>query len=177
VSPLKPTHQWRLPEPVADGAAELARELGVPELAAELLWRRGYHSAAEAREFLDPAPARLRNPDSLPDIGIATDRIVAAIRTKERILVYGDYDVDGVTGTVLLVSALRKTGADVVYYLPHRETEGYGLSSSGVEFGRNQGCRLLITNDCGSSDHATVAEAVAAGMDVVVTDHHELRSP
>jgi single-stranded-DNA-specific exonuclease len=175
--PLVPTHQWRLPGPVADSAAILAQELGVPSLAAELLWRRGYRTAAQAKEFLDPAPARLRKPDSLPDIGRATGRIVAAIRAQERMLVYGDYDVDGVAGTVLLVSALKKAGADAVYYLPHREAEGYGLSSLGVEFGRKQGCRLLITNDCGSSDHATVAEAAAAGIDVIVTDHHELRTP
>ena len=140
----------------------------------DLLLRRGYSTADDIRAFLDPSPARLRKPDLLPDIIPATERIIAAINNRERILIYGDYDVDGVTGTVLLVSVLSRLGADVIYYLPHREAEGYGFSAQGLQFAVAQGAKLIVTNDCGSNDHDTLAAARDAGIDVIVTDHHEL---
>ncbi len=171
---VEPTHRWRLPAPPAAGVSSLSRELELPELAVDLLLRRGYSTADDIRAFLDPSPARLRKPDLLPDIAPATERIIAAISRRERILVYGDYDVDGVTGTVLLVSVLGRLGADVVYYLPHREAEGYGFSAKGLEFAVAQGAKLIVTNDCGSNDHETLAAARDAGIDVIVTDHHEL---
>jgi len=152
----------------------LSRELELPELAVDLLLRRGYSSADEIRSFLEPSPARLRKPDLLPDIVPATERIIAAINRHERILIYGDYDVDGVTGTVLLVSTLSSLGAEVLYYLPHREAEGYGFSAKGLEYAAENGARLIVTNDCGSNDIFTLAAAKEAGIDVIVTDHHEI---
>ena len=154
---VKPTHNWRLPAPPASDAFALSRELELPELAVDLLLRRGYSTADDIRAFLDPSPARLRKPDLLPDIALATERIISAINRHERILVYGDYDVDGVTGTVLLVSTLSKLGADVIYYLPHREAEGYGFSAQGLQSAVAQGMKLIVTNDCGSNDHDTLA--------------------
>jgi single-stranded-DNA-specific exonuclease len=174
VPAVKPTHRWRLPAPPAGDATTLSRELELPELVVDLLLRRGYSTADDIRAFLDPTPARLRKPDLLPDIIPATERIIAAINNRERILIYGDYDVDGVTGTVLLVSVLSRLGADVIYYLPHREAEGYGFSAQGLRFAAEQGARLIVTNDCGSNDHDTLAAARDAGIDVIVTDHHEL---
>jgi single-stranded-DNA-specific exonuclease len=174
VPEIKPSHLWRLPEPLSTDKDTLAAELGLPRLAAELLLRRGHRSTEAIREFLDPAPSRLHKPDSLPDIAGATERILDAVRRHERILVYGDYDVDGVTGTALLVTALRHLEADVIYYLPHRETEGYGFSMSGLGFAEEKGARLIITNDCGTSDFAALGAAASSGIDVVVTDHHEL---
>ena len=171
---VKPTHRWRLPAPPAGDATTLSRELELPELVVDLLLRRGYSTADDIRAFLDPSPARLRKPDLLPDIIPATERIIAAINNRERILIYGDYDVDGVTGTVLLVSVLSRLGADVIYYLPHREAEGYGFSAQGLRFAAEQGARLIVTTDCGSNDHDTLAAARDAGNDVIVTDHHEL---
>ena len=171
---VKPTHRWRLPAPPAGDASALSRELELPGLAVDLLLRRGYATADDIRAFLDPSPARLRKPDLLPDIVPATKRIIAAIENRERILIYGDYDVDGVTGTVLLVSVLSRLGADVVYYLPHREAEGYGFSAQGLQFAVAQGAKLIVTNDCGSSDYETLGAAAQAGIDVIVTDHHEL---
>lgn len=135
--------------------------------------QRGCRTADEVREFLEPSPARLNKPDSLPDIGPATDRILAAIEKGQRICVYGDYDVDGVCGTALLTVALRGLGADVIHYLPHRRSEGYGLSLDGVEHCRQHKVCLLVTNDCGSTDHAEVDAAREAGIDVVITDHHQ----
>ena len=171
---VKPTHRWRLPAPPAGDVSALSRELELPELAVDLLLRRGYSTAEDIRSFLDVSPARLRKPDLLPDIAPATERIVAALNRRERILIYGDYDVDGVTGTVLLVSALGKLGADVLYYLPCRETEGYGFSARGLKHAVENGAKLIVTNDCGSSDLSTLAAAKDAGIDVIVTDHHEL---
>jgi single-stranded-DNA-specific exonuclease len=176
VPTVKPTHRWRLPSPPDGNVSALSRELEIPQLVIDLLHRRGYSTADDIRAFLDPSPARLRKPDLLPDIVPATERIIAAIKRRERILIYGDYDVDGVTGTVLLVSVLSRLGADVIYYLPHREAEGYGFSAQGLRFAAEQGAKLIITNDCGSNDHDTLAAAKDAGIDVIVTDHHEIAS-
>ena len=170
---VKPTHRWRLPAPPDEDVSSLSRSLELPELAVSLLVRRGYSTADDIQAFLDPSPARLRKPDLLPDIARATERITAAISGHERILIYGDYDVDGVTGTVLLVSTLTRLGADVIYYLPHREAEGYGFSAQGLQFAVAQGAKLIVTNDCGSSDYVTLAAAASAGIDVIITDHHE----
>ncbi|MEO0080851.1 MAG: single-stranded-DNA-specific exonuclease RecJ [candidate division WOR-3 bacterium] len=174
MSELTPSLHWHLPEPPAADTALLARELNLPELAIRLMLRRGLASADAIRGFLTPSPALLHQPATLPDIKVATERIIAALERRERICVYGDYDADGVTGTCLLVSALRRLGADVVYYLPHRESEGYGLSLAGVEFCRETGAKLLITNDCGSTDREAVTAAAAASIDVIITDHHEV---
>jgi single-stranded-DNA-specific exonuclease len=174
VPAVKPTHRWRLPAPPDGDVSALSRDLQLPELAVNLLLRRGYSTADDIRAFLDPSPARLRKPDLLPDIAKATERVIAAINDHERILIYGDYDVDGVTGTVLLVSTLSRLGADVIYYLPHREAEGYGFSAQGLQFAVAQGAKLIVTNDCGSSDYVTLAAAASAGIDVIITDHHEL---
>jgi single-stranded-DNA-specific exonuclease len=161
------------PDPPAEQASSLAEQAGIPQVAAALMLQRGYRTADEVREFLEPSPARLNKPDTLPDIGPATDRILAAIDQGERVCVYGDYDVDGVCGTALLTIVLRGLGADVIYYLPHRQSEGYGLSMHGIEHCRQQKVSLLVTNDCGSTDHAEVDAARLAGIDVVITDHHE----
>lgn len=175
VSSVAPTHRWHLP-PGRDGeVSEVARTAGVPALVAQLLLRRGLKTPAETRAFLEPSAAALRKPDSLPDIAQATERVITATRNLERVLVYGDYDVDGVTGTALLVSVLSRLGADVLYYLPARTTEGYGFSLRAVEFCREHGVRLVITNDCGSSDREALVAAHDAGVDVIVTDHHELK--
>lgn len=168
-----PTHKWNLPEGHRPESEPLARELGVPPLVARLLAGRGLGDAALSRAFLEPLAAHLHRPDTMPDIAKATSRILAAIERHERILVCGDYDVDGVTGTALLCSVLTDLGAESLSYLPHRETEGYGLSLQAVRFGSEHICRLIVTNDCGISDFDAVAAANAAGIDVVVTDHHE----
>lgn len=171
---VTPACSWCLPEPDSNDVSRLAQELNLPELAVRLMHSRGFSTVDAIRGFLAPSPALLAQPADLPDIKPATDRIVVAIENGERICVYGDYDVDGVTGTSLLVSALRRLGADVIYYLPHREAEGYGLSLPGVRYCKEQGAGLLVTNDCGSSDPESVTAANAAGIDVIITDHHEV---
>lgn len=173
---VTPNRHWRLPDPPEADTADLARKLGLPELAVRLLCRRGLSTAEAIQSFVSPSPAQLHQPASLPDIAVATDRIAAALQSNERICVYGDYDVDGVTGTALLFSTLEQLGGDVVWYLPHRESEGYGLSLAGIEFCRQEKVRLLVTNDCGSTDHEEVAAARAGDIDVIITDHHEVAS-
>ena len=170
---IVPTHRWNLPGPLPPVIGQLAQELKLPEPVVRLLWQRGYCTAAQIQEFLEPSASRLNRPDTLPDIAEATHRVIAALKRQEPILVYGDYDVDGVTGTALLFSVLQRLGGTVYYYLPHREREGYGFSPSGVRFAQETGCRLIITNDCGSTDGATVRAAQAAGIDTIITDHHE----
>ncbi|MEO0078523.1 MAG: DHH family phosphoesterase, partial [candidate division WOR-3 bacterium] len=176
MSSVAPTHRWHLPTENRSNLAEVAQAAGVPVLVAQLLYHRGLTTPAQINSFLDPSPAALHKPDSLPDIARATARLVTATRQRERVLVYGDYDVDGVTGTALLVSVLSRLGADVRYYLPTRTTEGYGFSRRAVEFCRQHGISLVVTNDCGSSDQDALSAAHAAGIDVIVTDHHELQA-
>ena len=153
-------------------AAALSGALSVPRVVARLLWLRGLRAAPAALEFLSPRLARLESPDELPDLPLAAERVVRAIGAEERIAVCGDYDVDGMTGTALLVRFLRIAGADVVYAIPDRESDGYGLSAAGVERLAARGVRLAITVDNGVSAFEALERARGLGIDVVVTDHH-----
>ncbi len=171
------THRWQLPDEPEPAAARSIPGLDLPTLAARLLARRGLTDAESVQALLNPSASRLNKPDLLPDIGPATDRICAALERRERICVYGDYDVDGVTATTVLVTTLRRLGADVRYYLPARETEGYGLSEAGVRFCGENGVTLMVTVDCGSTDHDDIRLARELGIDVVITDHHEVPLP
>jgi single-stranded-DNA-specific exonuclease len=169
---LRPTWTW--PAPV-DGhaAAALAGELGVPVPVAELLVRRGFETAARARSFLDPSLDQLHDPFQMQDMDTAVARIDSALASGEKVVVYGDYDVDGITATALLVRYLRWRGANVEYYIPHRVEDGYGLSLDGVSALVERGARLIITCDCAVTAVAEILAAGRAGIDVIVTDHHE----
>jgi len=165
---------WTWPSPV-DGriASELSGALRVPPAIGELLVRRGFETLEGARRFLDPGLDQLVDPFAMRDMERAVARVEEALAEGQRIAVYGDYDVDGITATALLVRYLRWRGAAVEYYIPHRVEEGYGLSRSGVAALADGGVRLLITCDCGVTAVDEVRAARAAGMDVIVTDHHE----
>lgn len=166
---------WKVAE-IADGPArELARQASLPLPLARLLFSRGVTTANEVDRFLNPRLSDVGDPFLLPNMKPAVDRIWKAIRDEQPIVVYGDYDVDGVTSAALMSLVLSGLGATVFRYLPNRVDEGYGLSVDAVErciktF--NPG--LIITTDCGSGSHDAVAAAMAAGVDVVVTDHHEI---
>lgn len=165
---------WIGPSHIEESAAaELADRLRLPRPVAELLVRRGYGTAESARAFLDPSLDQLHDPMLMLDMEVAVRRIEEAIAAREPIVVHGDYDVDGITATALLVRYLRWRGARADYYIPHRIEEGYGLSLAGVAAIRERGTRLLITCDCGISAVREVRAARAAGLDVIVTDHHE----
>ena len=157
----------RAPSDVLDG-------LGVESpLLAQLLVNRGVTSPAEARAFLAPVCDDPPDGDALADLGPALERIEAAVRRGERIVVYGDYDADGLSGATLLGLALRAAGADATVFIPHRERDGYGLNAGVLERLSRDGVGLVITVDCGVSGLVEVAAASAVGLDVIVTDHHE----
>ena len=151
----------------------LAGELEVSEVLAQVLVRRGLGDPAAARAFLHP-DFRVHDPYLMSGMAEARKRIDQALRRNEPIAVHGDYDADGITATFLLVSVLEELGADVRWRLPNRFSEGYGVSAAAVDELGEAGVKLLITVDCGINARAEVARAQALGMDVIVTDHHEL---
>ena len=167
------------PEPaVRDRLAQELAPLGAgrafPAPLAQALVNRGYRDAAAARRFLQPQLRQLTDPFTLPDMGPAVERIRTAIRHHDRIVIYGDYDVDGVTASALLVNVLRAAGATVANFLPHRLDEGYGLSAEGLARCRAEHRpQLLIAVDCGTSSAAEIAGLNSQGIDVIVLDHHE----
>jgi single-stranded-DNA-specific exonuclease len=149
----------------------LAQELGISELTASVLVRRGTTDPEEARAFLDGVDPR-HDPFLLGDMARACERIRAAVAEGRRICVHGDYDVDGIAATTLAVLLLREIGADVVWHLPSRFDEGYGVRTETLARLADEGCGLVLTVDCGITAVAEVAEAKERGLEVIVTDHH-----
>ena len=142
--------RWRIHPHDADRIAALERRAMVPAVVAQLLVCRGIRDPAQARRFLDPKLSALRDPELLPGCSLAAARIQAALAPGRRIVVYGDYDVDGMTGTAMLWPCLKLLGADVGYYVPHRLEEGYGLNAGGDPHGwRRRRPQLIVTVDCG----------------------------
>ncbi len=164
--------RWILPDLDKEAAALLAEEAGLDPFLALMLSLRGITDVEEALEFLTGWDLTA-DPLDFADMDKAAARIRLAIDSGERILVYGDYDADGVTSTVLLYSYLKEKGADVLYMLPEREGEGYGLHKSSVDSIAEAGVRLIVTVDNGISAMEEIAYAREKGMDVVVTDHHQ----
>src|SRR3954462_8596025 len=162
---------WTLRPCAYKDQAELARSLGISELTASVLVRRGYADPGEARAFLagEQPP---HDPFLLGDMQVACERIRAAIAAGRRVCVHGDYDVDGISATALAVLLLRELGADVDWHLPSRFEEGYGVSRESLGRLADEGCGLLLTVDCGITAVEEVAEAKARGLEVIVTDHH-----
>ncbi|MBQ6893733.1 MAG: single-stranded-DNA-specific exonuclease RecJ [Clostridia bacterium] len=152
---------------------ELARELGIGTLAAGLLCNRGYTTKEAAERFLHMEEELLHSPLLLCDMDKAVARIKAALDKKERIVIYGDYDVDGVTSVTILYLYLSAKGADVGYYIPNRMGEGYGMSENSLDSLIDGGANLIVTVDTGITANKEVEHALSHGADVVVTDHHE----
>ncbi|MEI8235270.1 MAG: single-stranded-DNA-specific exonuclease RecJ [Verrucomicrobiota bacterium] len=172
------TARWILPPPLAPDEAELAgtlaRELGCPASLAGILARRGGARPDNAEAFLSPRLKRLRDPFLLPEMREAVDRTLAAVDRGEAIVLYGDYDVDGVSSLALLARVLRALGAAPRTFLPSRTDEGYGLSAEGLARCLAQGRPgLLLAVDCGTSSAAEIADLAAQGVDVAILDHHE----
>jgi len=153
-------------------ARELSRTLKLAPALTQVLLHRGYADEPSAREFLMPRLSGLTIPDAMADRSLAADRIARAIRARERIAVFGDYDVDGTTSAAILSGILELLGADVQVRVGNRWTGGYGLSDVALDSVLEGNPSLLITCDCGSSDHERIARAHARGVDVIVVDHH-----
>jgi single-stranded-DNA-specific exonuclease len=156
----------------APEARELARALAISRTLAGFLVQRGVREVEAARRFLSPRLAELTSPAAMLDRELGAERIARAIRARERIAVFGDYDCDGITAAAVLTELLRALDADVVPLIASRFEGGYGVSQQAVARIRATGATLLVTCDCGSSDHASIADLVARGLDVIVIDHH-----
>jgi len=169
--------RWIFPQPADEAAVqELARDLGIARFAAELLVRRGSRTASDAELFLAPRLKSLGDPFLLPNMAAAVERILGALQRRERIVLYGDYDVDGVTSLALLTRLLRAFGAEPACFLPLRADEGYGLSPDGVaRCVHEHAPQLIIAVDCGTSSAPEIAALRAQGIDVIVLDHHECK--
>src|SRR6476620_11023791 len=157
-----------------DAAAEtLAAALKISPVVAKLLCQRGLADPEVATRFLNPSLDHLHDPMMLADMPVAVDRILAAIARKERIAIHGDYDVDGVTSTVILRRALELLGADVVHFIPERLKDGYGLQPVALERLHADGVSLAISVDCGIRGAEAARRARKLGLDLIITDHHE----
>lgn len=169
-------YRWRVSPAGGAGAAflETARARGIGEQAATILAARGVGDAAALDVFLGPAEDGLNDPRLLPDADRVVARVRRAIRDREGVLVFGDFDADGLTGLAVLVRAFRSLGLDAAPYVPSRLAEGHGLSVASIERARAEGRSLIVTVDCGSSSPDEVDVARASGIDVIVTDHHHV---
>jgi len=160
------------PKPDPQLVARLMEDADLTELVASLLVQRGITTRKAAKEFLHPHYSSLHNPTEMRDMEKAGRRLLQAISNNEGILVYGDYDVDGITSVAMVASYLEGIGATVGTYLPHRYEEGYGVSVDGVQHAIDNGYDLMITLDCGMKDFEPLRQAQNAGVDVIVCDHH-----
>lgn len=152
----------------------LSKELSISPITSQILINRGITDPKKAKEFLAPQLSQLHPPEIMRDMDKAVKRIVAAISNKEKILIFGDYDVDGVTAVSILILFLRETGVEVLFKIPHRQRDGYGLNVKAIKEIKALGVKLLITVDCGISDHQEIALANDLNIDVIITDHHHV---
>ena len=164
-------NRWLLQTPLTPEAdAALAAH---PPLLRQILFNRGIATAVEAEAFLRAEPNFSTDPFQMKGMRVAVDRIQTALANQEPIAIYGDYDVDGVTATALLVQALRSLGANVREYIPNRFEEGYGLNNEALTALANDGVKLVVTVDCGVRSPDEARHARDLGLDLIITDHHE----
>lgn len=169
--PLEKRWHLRSPDPPLQG--KLSRELGLSPAVAQILINRGIRDREQGNLFLSPRLDHLPPPREMKDMDAAVERIVRALERKEKLAIYGDYDVDGVTATSLLLLFFQELGVQAEFYIPDRAREGYGLRGETITRFRERGITLVITVDCGISDREALELARANGVDVIVTDHHE----
>ena len=155
-----------------ESVERLMKDVGVDRLIATLLVQRGIHNYDEAKKFFRPQLSDLYDPFLMKDMDKAVDRLTRAIDNKENILIFGDYDVDGTTATALMLRYLKSRNANVIFYIPDRYLEGYGLSTQGIDYAAENGTTLLITVDCGIKGNENIDYANSKGIDVIVCDHH-----
>ena len=163
---------WITPESNLTAINNLAAALEVSPLVAQLLLQQGVSNAAEARQFFHPDIADLHDPFLMKDMDIAVKRLQQAIVQEERILLYGDYDVDGTTCVAMMYAFLSPLYSNIDYYIPDRDKEGYGVSMTGIDYAAAQECRLIIAMDCGIKAAKPVAYANEKGIDFIICDHH-----
>lgn len=157
-------------------ANKIAESVGIPEIIVEILMKRNIVDEDDIRNFVFPQLSNMYDPFLLKDIDLAVSRIMKAIDKKEKVMIFGDYDADGITSTSIMYKFLEQHGLHPYYYIPNRMNDGYGLSSQGIEFAVNNAVDLIITVDCGITGFAEVEYAGKKGIDVIITDHHEVTS-
>ncbi|MDF1502193.1 single-stranded-DNA-specific exonuclease RecJ [Roseisolibacter sp. H3M3-2] len=169
----RPAARWVL-GPAAGPAvvAGLAHDLRLPDAVCRLLATRGHDAGDAVRRYLRPRLEQLHAPSRLDGVAVAAERLARAVRAGETVLVHGDYDVDGMCSTALMTRVLRALGGKVVPFIPHRLRDGYDLTDAGVRAAADAGAAVVLTCDCGTSAHGPVASLCAAGIDVIVSDHH-----
>ena len=155
-----------------DESHKLAKELNISPILGQLLIQRGIHTAHDAKLFFHPELKHLHDPFLMKDMDIAVERLNDAILNKERILVYGDYDVDGTTSVALVFRFLKKYHANIDYYIPNRYGEGYGVSQQGIDYACETNVKLIIVLDCGIKAIEEIAYAKSKGIDFIICDHH-----
>ncbi len=167
--------KWNLLQPDIQAVKQLSSDLKCHPLVAKLLINRNITDQEEAARFLKKSINNIRSPFLMKDMDTAVRRIAKAINEKEKILIFGDYDVDGITAVTILYEFLQYAGADASYYIPHRLKEGYGLRTSHItDYIQPNNFKLVITVDCGSGSFDAAKTAKAAGIDMIITDHHQL---
>lgn len=164
---------WKLKMSEPGPADSFSSALAIPPVVARLLLNRNIFSFDRAKKFLSPDSESLHDPFLLDDMERAAARIVAAVEKREKVVIYGDYDLDGIAGTALYLELFKELGHAADYYIPHRVMEGYGLHSASIQALRAAGATLMITSDCGTTSHSEISEAAHLGLDVIVTDHHQ----
>ena len=169
------THKWNY-QPItpeqAEASQQLAQELGISPILGKLLVERGITTAADARKFFRPQLPDLYDPFLMKDMDIAVERLNKAMGKKERILVYGDYDVDGTTAVALVYKFIQQFYSNIDYYIPDRYNEGYGVSIQGVDYAAESGVGLIIVLDCGIKAVEEITYAKEKGIDFIICDHH-----
>ena len=169
----RPLARWTAPRAIdATLAQKLTEELRLPPLVASLLVARGFGDVETARTYLRPRMDQLHSPMAMRGMSEAVERLSTAIRAGETVLVHGDYDVDGMCSTTILVRTLRHLGAKAVPFAPHRIRDGYDLGEAGVQAAVSSGATVVVTCDCGTTAHEPVADLRRRGIDVIITDHH-----
>jgi len=171
---MKREYRWTIAPPPAPGSVEqLAKEINVTETIARILVNRGIKTYDSAKQFFRPQWSDLHDPFLMDGMKLAVDRVVAALESKERILVFGDYDVDGTNSAAMLYQYFRQLGLETMFHIPDRVKEGYGISAVGIDRGKKFGASLLISVDCGITAVDQVEYARSLGIDVIICDHHE----
>ena len=165
--------RWVLKPAVSSEKIEkLAEQMRFSREMTQLLWHRGVETYDQARDFFRPSLDKLHDPFLMADMAKAIDRIEEAVAKKEKVLIYGDYDVDGTTAVSLLYNFLKEYTAYLLTYIPDRYTEGYGISQKGIDYAKDKGCTLIIALDCGIRSIQEVEYAKSKGIDFIIGDHH-----
>ncbi len=166
--------KWNIKSTITDKGRKLAAELGLSPVFSQILINRGYTNKEDVDEYLNPVLSKLPDPFLLSDMEKASIRIADAIIKKEKVCVYGDYDIDGSTAIASMVGFLRSFGVETTYYQPERFGDGYGLHKEAVDKIRSQGVSLVITVDCGTTNIDTAEHCLENGIDLIITDHHKV---